>query len=45
MGGNRLTDSIQKRIFKLVNSISLQEALKVRTKEGKTFKIRYCNHT
>ena len=36
MGGNRLTDSIQKRIFKLVNSISLQEALKkVRTKEGK----------
>ncbi|MFL2490321.1 MAG: type I restriction enzyme HsdR N-terminal domain-containing protein [Candidatus Neomarinimicrobiota bacterium] len=36
MGGNRLTDTIRQRIFKLVNSISLQEALKkVRTKEGK----------
>ena len=36
MGGSRLTDTIKQRIFKLVNSISLQEALKkVRKKEGK----------
>ena len=36
MGGLRLTDSIKQRIFNLVNSISLEEALKkVRKKEGK----------
>ena len=36
MGGSRLTDSIKQRIFNLVNSISLEQALKkVRKKEGK----------
>tara|TARA_B100000575_G_C23111292_1_gene641965 strand:- start:50 stop:1078 length:1029 start_codon:yes stop_codon:yes gene_type:complete len=36
MNGNRLTESIKKRIFKLINSISLQQALKkVRQREGK----------
>ena len=39
MGGARLTDAIRQRIFKLINSISLQQALKkVRTKEGKLSK-------
>lgn len=36
MGGTRLTETLRKRIFKLVNSIALEQALeKVRLKEGK----------
>ena len=36
MGGTRLTETLRKRIFKLINSISLEQALeKVRLKEGK----------
>lgn len=39
MGGGRLTETIRKRIFKLVNSISLEQALdKVRMKESKNSK-------
>jgi hypothetical protein len=36
MGGSRLTETVRKRIFKLINSISIEQALeKVRLKEGK----------
>ncbi len=39
MGGSRLTENIRKRIYDLINSISLEEALdKVKLKEGKNSK-------
>ena len=39
MGGSRLTENIRKRIFKLINSISLEQALdKVKLKEGQDSK-------